>query len=99
MPAQRSPRELLAEQDRERRERCGLSDPDLTDRDAAHDEELMILDRLREKGSDYRLVARQPHPRERDLHREARQERDALLGLYPDRPVTSQVSPLGRKAA
>ena len=39
MPAQRSPRELFAEQVRERRELCGLSDPDLTDRDAAHDEE------------------------------------------------------------
>lgn len=59
---------------------------------ALHDEAMERRDRVRE-------YARQPHARERREHRRARQQEcDARLALYPDRPVDSQVQPLGRVA-
>lgn len=65
-----------------------------------HQDDLDARDRAYEQGGEpWRLVARQPHDRERREHRTRMTPQDVQLALYPDRPVDSQVTPLGRKAA
>lgn len=86
------PSDVREEALRERREACGLSDPHVADWQADVDDWFGRRDRVLE-------YAEQPHPRERREHLRARQqERDAQLALYPDRPVDSQVTALGRVA-
>lgn len=69
---------------------------DFQDRRDQHDERLDRQDRLAERGSvpfyTIALADREARLRRRD-------EREARRRLYPDRPVTSQVTPLGRRAA
>lgn len=85
------PREL-DDQERERREACGLSDPHRADWQADVDDWFDRRDRVLE-------YARQPHARERREHLRGRQqERDARLALYPQRGATANVTPLGRAA-